>query len=121
MEHKEIKVYLQHILDEIYRIEVFLQDYDEFQFLDEDPNETHYAVVRCLEIIGEATNKLQKEFIEENPQIPWKEIVNMRNKIIHEYMAVDYEVVWTTCQEDLKPLREFIETYLGVPPTSPEK
>ncbi len=106
------KVYLQHILDEIYRIDVFLEGKDMDEFLSSDITETHYAVVRSLEIVGEAASKLSSELKEQYPQVPWVSIVGMRNKIIHEYMGVDYEVVWETIKSDLPKLREVVETLL---------
>jgi len=106
------KVYLQHILDEIYRIDIFLEGKNMDEFVTSDVTETHYAVVRSLEIVGEAASKLSGKLKDEYPQVPWVSIVGMRNKIIHEYMSVDYQVVWETIKSDLPQLRLAIESLL---------
>ena len=61
-------------------------------------------VVRCLEIIGEATNHLSEEILTAHEDIPWHAIVGMRNNLIHGYNDVNYEFVWATVQNDIKPL-----------------
>jgi uncharacterized protein with HEPN domain len=61
-------------------------------------------VVRCLEIIGEATNHLSEEILTAHEDIPWHAIVGMRNNLIHGYNEVNYEFVWATVQNDIKPL-----------------
>ena len=61
-------------------------------------------VVRCLEIIGEATNHLSEEIFAAHDDIPWHAIVGMRNNLIHGYNEVNYEFVWATVQNDIRPL-----------------
>ena len=61
-------------------------------------------VVRCLEIIGEATNHLSEEILTAHEDIPWHAIVGMRNNLIHGYNDVNYEFVWATVQNDIRPL-----------------
>lgn len=61
-------------------------------------------VVRCLEIIGEATNHLSEEILTAHGDIPWHAIVGMRNNLIHGYNEVNYEFVWATVQNDIRPL-----------------
>ncbi len=55
-----------------------------------------FALVRAIEIVGEAASRVSKEEQQNYPQIPWKNITGMRNKIIHDYFDVDYDVVWDT-------------------------
>lgn len=69
---------------------------------------TILAVVRALEIIGEATRHIPASTRRRFPQVPWQDMVAMRNKLIHEYYGVDLEVLWRTVQEDLPPLRDAI-------------
>ena len=69
---------------------------------------TNLAVVRSLEIIGEATRHIPASTRRRFPQVPWLDMVAMRNKLIHEYYGVDLEVLWHTLQEDLPPLRDVI-------------
>jgi uncharacterized protein with HEPN domain len=66
------------------------------------------AVVRNLEIIGEAANNLSSEIKRKSKGIEWTEIVGMRNKIIHEYFGVDLEIIWTAIREEIPKLRKEI-------------
>ena len=63
-----------------------------------------FALVKAIEIVGEAASKISKEEQENYPQIPWKSITGMRNKIVHDYFDVDYDVVWETVQERIPEL-----------------
>jgi uncharacterized protein with HEPN domain len=65
-----------------------------------------YAVVRALEIIGEAAKSIPKEVKKKYPNIPWDKIVGMRNKIAHEYFGIDVKIVWTTATKDIPQLKE---------------
>ncbi len=65
---------------------------------------TQFAVVRCLEIIGEAAKRIPSEYRAENPSIPWKAMAGMRDRLIHGYDQVDMELVWKTVTQTLSPL-----------------
>lgn len=73
---------------------------------------TNLAVVRTLEIIGEAARHIPAGLRRRYPQVPWNDMVVMRNKLIHEYFGVDLEVLWRTAREDLPPLCEAIRRML---------
>ncbi|RMF57484.1 MAG: DUF86 domain-containing protein [Calditrichaeota bacterium] len=105
------KVYLHHILDAIDRIENYLRDRSREEF--ERETLLQDAVIRQLEIIGEATRHRTEELREQYPEIPWQDMVGMRNKLIHDYLGVDVELVWVTATEDLPDLREQIEIILN--------
>lgn len=70
------------------------------------------AVVRELEIIGEASNNLSEEFRERHPDIVWRRMKDMRNFLNHEYFGVNIKVVWDTCKEDLPKLSKLINDLL---------
>jgi uncharacterized protein with HEPN domain len=88
------KVYLEHILTSINKIMRFLHDHSESDFYANDLLQD--AVIRNLEIIGEAVSKLSDQCKSEHPEIPWRQISGMRNRLIHAYMAVNLELVWNT-------------------------
>ncbi len=76
--------------------------YEEFA----SDRKTIYAVIRCLEIIGEAAKNVPVYIKEKYSSIPWKEIAGMRDKLIHGYFGVDIKLVWDTINEDLPQLKD---------------
>lgn len=97
--------YLGHILEAIERIERYTEDMSEVVFLDNTMVQD--AVIRNIEIIGEASNNIQRvvpEFAAEHDDIPWRVMYTMRNRVTHGYERVDLEVVWKTVQTDLPGL-----------------
>lgn len=70
------------------------------------------AICRSLEIIGEASNKLDPEFKKKYPSIPWREMGDIRNKIIHDYFGVDLEIIWDVVKSDIPILKSEIEMIL---------
>jgi uncharacterized protein with HEPN domain len=64
------------------------------------------ALTHLIQTIGEAARRISQEFRDANPQIPWKAIVGMRHKVVHDYMNVDEDVVWRTATQELGPLVE---------------
>jgi uncharacterized protein with HEPN domain len=76
-------------------------------FISDKPR--HYAVCRCIEIIGEAAKHISDEIRQANPAIPWKEMAGMRDKVIHFYMGIDFDVVWQVVKVRYPQLRVEIE------------
>jgi uncharacterized protein with HEPN domain len=75
--------------------------------------------VHHVQVIGEAASKLSDELRADNPDVPWTEIVGMRNVLVHEYFGVDVEEIWTTVQYDLPRLKQKLAAILaGLPPDS---
>jgi len=107
---KKDKAYLQHILDAISDTEKFLENVTQDAFFKN--KEKQYAVLRALEIIGEATKNLSKEFRAKHREIPWRDIAGMRNKLIHEYFGVKLELVWRTVKNRLPELKKQISKIL---------
>lgn len=107
---KDDCIYLRHILDALADVAAFLDGmvFEEFK----DDQKTINAVIRSLEIVGEATTHLSDRFRHEHPDFPYREVVSMRNKLIHEYFGVKIDVVWQTCQEDLPSVKAVIEKIL---------
>ncbi len=71
------------------------------------------GLVKCLEIVGEAAGRLSGELRARHPEIPWGQIIGMRNRLVHAYFEIDYEQVWKTLSEDLPPLIEQWEKILA--------
>lgn len=97
--------YLRHILNAIQRIDRYTTDMDEAGFL---ANElVQDAVIRNIEIIGEAANNIQRidtAFAAHHDEIPWAVMYTMRNRVSHGYDQIDFEIVWRTIQSDLPVL-----------------
>jgi uncharacterized protein with HEPN domain len=70
------------------------------------------AVVRLLEIIGEAANFISRDFKEKYPEIPWRRMIDTRNRLIHAYFEVKTEVIWETVTNDLPPLESSLTAIL---------
>jgi uncharacterized protein with HEPN domain len=94
--------YLNDILDSIADIQEFTAGLTGEDFFND--KKTIKAVVRSLEVIGEAASRLPEKIREMHPETPWREIIAMRNRLIHEYFGVDLDIVWQTIEEDLPPL-----------------
>ena len=101
---------LQHILESINNIFEFA-DGKTFEQIQNDKM-CYYAIVYQLVIIGEAANLLTKEFLAKHPETPWREIIGMRNFIVHGYNIVDKQEVWSVIENDLMPLKSQIEKYI---------
>jgi uncharacterized protein with HEPN domain len=107
---KDHNIYLEHILEAINRIEMYI---DEFNFEEFTKDfKTQDAVIRQFEIVGEAVNKLEENFLKRHPELPWDKMVAMRNKLIHEYFGVDIEIVWQTIHKRLPELKRSIQKAL---------
>jgi len=107
MSKREAKLYLDDILSAITAIKEFTKDMTFADF--QNDRKTVDAVIRNLEIIGEAANNIPQELKNNYPTIPWRDMISMRNKIMHEYFGVDTEIMWKTIQDDLPPLKTKIE------------
>ncbi|MBI3588954.1 MAG: DUF86 domain-containing protein [Candidatus Liptonbacteria bacterium] len=101
---KDIRVYLEDILESINKIEKYTSqiNFEEFG----KNTERQDAVMRRLEIIGEAVKSLPDETKQKCSDIPWKQIAGMRDVLIHEYSGVSMRRVWRVVENDLKPLKE---------------
>ena len=89
----------------------FVKDMEYDVFLRD--KKTIYAVNRALEIIGEATKNIPASVKNRYPQIPWKKMAGMRDKVIHEYFGVDLKRVWSTVKKDIPDLKPLFEKILS--------
>lgn len=111
MENDE--AFLKHILEATESIEEYTRNMSKEDFMSEPNRMVRDAVIRQFEIIGEATRKLSEETKRLNPDLPWQDIADMRNKLIHEYFGVDMAVVWQTMESDLPLLKKVAQKVLN--------
>jgi uncharacterized protein with HEPN domain len=101
-EKQRLADFLKHIIDAIERIDRYTDDLDESAFLNNSMVQD--AVIRNFEIIGEASNNIEKhypEFASSHPELPLAFAYQMRNAVAHGYFSVDLEIVWKTIKNDL--------------------
>ena len=108
---RDDSIYLRHILDSIAKIEVYLQGVDEAIF--NQNTLIQDAVIRQIEVIGEATRRLSSELRDKHRHVPWQDIAGMRDKLIHDYFGVDIDKVWLTAQDDLPVLKSSVGKILA--------
>jgi uncharacterized protein with HEPN domain len=106
MSKREAKLLLSDILESICKIEAYTQNMSFEKFLQDE--KTIDAVIRNFEVIGEAANQLPIDFREQYPQIPWRNMADFRNVLIHKYFGVDLQLVWEIIQYNLLDLKNKI-------------
>ena len=105
-----LKDYIYDIVDSLKEVGEFTEGMNLTEFIKD--KRTINAVIRSLEVMGEASKKVPEGTREKYQHIPWKRIAGMRDKLIHEYHGVDLEIVWTVVKEELPPLKPFFENML---------
>ena len=107
---RNYRLYLKDIVAAMESIEEFIagMDFEDF----ERDDKTASAVMRKLEIIGEAVKQVPEEIRQEYPQVPWKEMAGMRDKLIHFYFGVDYSLVWKAITERVPEVKQELQQIL---------
>ena len=108
---RDDKLYLKDILSAFESIQKFVEGMSFEDFKADD--KTSSAVIRKFEIIGEATKKISEEIRQKYPQIPWKEMAGMRDRLIHFYIGVDYQLIWETIEKRIPEVKPFFKELLG--------
>jgi uncharacterized protein with HEPN domain len=110
MKKRESRDYLHDILIAVNDAESFVGCMTFEQF--EEDRKTLNAVVRSLEIIGEAAKNIPATMREKYGKVPWKKMIGMRDKVIHGYFGVDVKTLWNTVKDDLPPLKQLVQKML---------
>ena len=108
---RDVGDYLEDILEAMNKVEEFISGMSFRDFGQDD--KTVYAVIRGLEIVGEATKKIPNNIRESYPNVPWRSMAGMRDKLIHDYIGVNLEVVWKAATEDIPEYKPAIEQIIS--------
>jgi len=103
---RSIELYVKDMLEYMERAESYVESMNFDQFVKD--NKTFDAVIRCIEVIGEAVKNIPNEIKSNYPSVPWRDIAGMRDKMIHGYFTVDPEAVWLVLKQDIPKLKPFI-------------
>jgi uncharacterized protein with HEPN domain len=115
MSRRDVSVRLRHMLDHAREAVGMARDRSRADL--EADRQFNLALVRLLEVVGEAASRMTPEDCALYPDIPWARIVGLRNRLIHGYDDVDFDILWQITTQDLPPLIAALERYL--PPASP--
>lgn len=102
-----VRDYIEDIFESTSRIAEYIEGINYEQF--KKDLKTQDAVIRAFEVLGEAAKKVPEKFRKKYPDIPWRKMAAMRDKLIHDYWGVNIERVWKTATEDISELREKLQ------------
>jgi uncharacterized protein with HEPN domain len=107
MPKRDPELLVEDMLAAIRKIERYTSGMDKDLFRGDE--KTVDAVVRNLEILGEATRQMPEDFTAQHPEVPWRQIAGLRNRIVHDYIGLDLEIIWEVIQHDLPQLLSRLE------------
>ena len=110
MSKRDTILLLDDMLQSALKIKKYTKNLNFEKFLSDD--KTIDAVVRNFEIIGEAANRISSDFREHHPEIEWKRIRGFRNRIVHDYFGIDYEIVWSIVESYIDELIDWLDTII---------
>ena len=104
MSEKDNAVYVEHMLDSILRIDEYVESKEQFYA----SHIVQDAVIRNLQVMSESSQRLSEEIKDNFPDIPWNEISGFRNILVHDYLGVDLDVIWSVVEQELPKLQEVL-------------
>ncbi len=107
MSKRSLEFLIEDIWDSIEKIERYIENMTQDNFQNDE--KTTDAVVRNLEIIGEAAGRLPENFTDQHSEIEWVKIIGLRNRIVHEYFGVDLQIIWQILKNDLPAFKESLK------------
>lgn len=108
---RDYRLYLRDIFAAMVAIQEFIENMDFETFVEDD--KTASAVIRKLEIIGEATKNVPEAIRQEYPQVPWRQMAGMRDRLVHSYFGVDFALIWETVKSQIPLLQPVIVQILS--------
>jgi len=109
MTKRDFDDYIRDIHESAVAVRGFIEGMSEKEFIFD--KKTHFAVTRAIEVIGEAVKNIPKPFRVKHPNVPWKEMAGMRDKLVHEYFGIDLRVLWKTAREDIPQIEELFQAF----------
>lgn len=111
MKERDYRSYIEDIVEHMNYAEEFIKDLTFEEFVSD--KKTVLSVTKCIEIVGEATKHVPDSIREKYPEIPWKEMAGIRDRLVHGYFKVNLEIVWTTVIQEFPELRPMMEKVLN--------
>jgi len=108
---RDLTLYISDILEQMQNTENFIGSLNYEEFCND--KKTAFAVMRAIEIIGEASKGIPDAIREQHPDIPWKNMAGMRDKLVHMYFGVNYKRIWLVVKDDFPRLKPLIEDVLN--------
>lgn len=102
MSEKDALVYVEHMLDSIQRIDEYVESKEQFY----DSHLVQDAVIRNLQVMAESSQRLSDEIKKSHTEIPWKNISGFRNILVHDYLGVDLDMIWSVVEQELPGLEK---------------
>jgi len=108
---RKVSLFIKDILENMEKAAEFLADMNLATFKTDE--KTSYAIMRCIEIIGEATKQISEEMRQKYPDVPWRDMAGMRDKLIHFYFGLNTEKIWLVVNEDIPRIKPYLKKMLS--------